>query len=176
MSLLAVHNLSVSFGRVRAMDDVSLRVDQGEILAIVGANGAGKSTLLRSIMGLVPPSSGTIEFAGETITGLRPNRIARLGIAYVPEGRGTLRQLSVRENLLMGAFARRWDQQTRDDFAAVLERFPVLAQRLGQNAGTLSGGEQQMLVIGRALMARPQCMLLDEPSLGLAPLIVSRIL
>ncbi len=175
MSLLAVHNLSVSFGRVRALDDVSLRVDQGEILAIVGANGAGKSTLLRSIMGLVPPSSGTIEFAGETITGLRPNRIARLGIAYVPEGRGTLRQLSVRENLLMGAFARRWDQQTRDDFAAVLERFPVLAQRLGQNAGTLSGGEQQMLVIGRALMARPQCMLLDEPSLGLAPLIVSRI-
>jgi branched-chain amino acid transport system ATP-binding protein len=175
MNLLDVRNLSVSFGTVRALDDVTLHVEQGEILAIVGANGAGKSTLLRSIMGLTALSAGAIEFAGQPIAGRRPYRIARLGIAYVPEGRGTLRQLTVRENLLMGAFSRRWDRAARGDFAAVLERFPILAQRLGQTAGTLSGGEQQMLVIGRALMAKPKCMLLDEPSLGLAPMIVGRI-
>jgi branched-chain amino acid transport system ATP-binding protein len=175
MTLLAVADLQVAFGKVRALDGVSLHLDEGEILAIVGINGAGKSTLMRAVMGLVAPLAGTIAFAGGALVGCRPHEIARRGIAYVPEGRGTLRRLSVRENLLLGAFPRRWDEAARRDLAAVFERFPVLAERQGQSAGTLSGGEQQMLVIGRALMARPRLMLLDEPSLGLAPMMVERI-
>jgi branched-chain amino acid transport system ATP-binding protein len=130
---------------------------------------------MKVIMGLVPAATGTVELEGRPLLGMRTHDIARLGIAYVPEGRGTLRELSVRENLRLGAFSRRWDAETRGDLGRVIERFPILAERINQAAGTLSGGEQQMLVIGRALMSRPQLMLLDEPSLGLAPLIAARI-
>jgi branched-chain amino acid transport system ATP-binding protein len=175
MRLLTVDNARVRYGNLVALDGVSLAVDQGEIVALVGANGAGKSTLMNGIMGLVPLSAGTVSFGEANITGRRTHDLAALGIAYVPEGRGTLRELTVRENLVLGAYSRRWDAATRADLDTVLQRFPVLSERLGQTAGTLSGGEQQMLVIGRALMSRPKLLLLDEPSLGLAPLIADRI-
>ena len=175
MSLLSVRDIRASYGKVMALQGVTLNVGRGELVCLVGANGAGKSTLMKVIMGLVPAATGTVELEGRPLLGMRTHDIARLGIAYVPEGRGTLRELSVRENLRLGAFSRRWDAETRGDLGRVLERFPILAERINQAAGTLSGGEQQMLVIGRALMSRPQLMLLDEPSLGLAPLIAARI-
>lgn len=175
MSLLSVRDIKVSYGKVMALHGVTLTVNQGELVALVGANGAGKTTLMKVIMGLVPSAGGTVEFDGRPVLGMRTHEIATLGISYVPEGRGTLRELTVRENLRLGAFARRWDADTRTDLDRVLQRFPVLAQRLNQMAGTLSGGEQQMLVIGRALMSRPRLMLLDEPSLGLAPVIAANI-
>jgi branched-chain amino acid transport system ATP-binding protein len=175
MSLLSVRKLRVAYGKVAALDDVSLSVEEGELVTLVGGNGAGKSTLMKTAMGMVRPSSGHIEFDGQSLVGRETHAIARLGIAYVPEGRGTLRELSVRENLRLGAFPRRWDAAARADFDAVLGRFPILGERLDQLAGTLSGGEQQMLVIGRALMSKPRLMLLDEPSLGLAPLVAQRI-
>jgi branched-chain amino acid transport system ATP-binding protein len=175
MALLAVSNLGVRYGNLTALDGVSLCVEPDEIVTVVGANGAGKSTLMRSVLGLVKIDSGTISFEGQDITRLPTFKIARKGIALVPEGRGPLRQLSVRENLVLGAFSRSWDAAAKTDFEAVLDRFPALRPRLAQTAGTLSGGEQQMLVIGRALMSRPKLMLLDEPSLGLAPLIVSQV-
>jgi branched-chain amino acid transport system ATP-binding protein len=175
MRLLTVDNARVAYGNLVALDGVSLAVDEGEIVALVGTNGAGKSTLMAAIMGLVPLAAGAVTFGEVRVTGRRTHEMAALGIAYVPEGRGTLRELSVRENLLLGAYSRRWDAAARADLESVLERFPVLSERLGQAAGTLSGGEQQMLVIGRALMSRPKLLLLDEPSLGLAPLIAERI-
>jgi branched-chain amino acid transport system ATP-binding protein len=175
MSLLSVRDIRASYGKVMALQGVTLNVGRGELVCLVGANGAGKTTLMKVIMGLVPAATGTVELEGRPLLGMRTHDIARLGIAYVPEGRGTLRELSVRENLRLGAFSRRWDTETRADLGRVLERFPILAERINQAAGTLSGGEQQMLVIGRALMSRPQLMLLDEPSLGLAPLIAARI-
>ena len=175
MSLLSVRDIRASYGKVMALQGVTLNVGRGELVCLVGANGAGKTTLMKVIMGLVPAATGTVELEGRPLLGMRTHDIARLGIAYVPEGRGTLRELSVRENLRLGAFSRRWDAETRGDLGRVLERFPILAERIDQAAGTLSGGEQQMLVIGRALMSRPQLMLLDEPSLGLAPLIAARI-
>jgi branched-chain amino acid transport system ATP-binding protein len=175
MSLLSVRNVGVTYGKVVALDDVSLTVESGELVTLVGANGAGKSTLMKTITGLVRPSAGEIEFEGRSLIGRKTYDIARLGIAYVPEGRGTLRELSVRENLRLGAFARSWNAEVRTDLDRVLARFPILAERIDQLAGTLSGGEQQMLVIGRALMSRPRLMLLDEPSLGLAPLIGQRV-
>ena len=175
MSLLSVRDIRASYGKVMALQGVTLHVGRGELVCLVGANGAGKTTLMKVIMGLVPAATGTVELEGRPLLGMRTHDIARLGIAYVPEGRGTLRELSVRENLRLGAFSRRWDAETRGDLGRVLERFPILAERIDQAAGTLSGGEQQMLVIGRALMSRPQLMLLDEPSLGLAPLIAARI-
>jgi branched-chain amino acid transport system ATP-binding protein len=175
MSLLSVRDIRASYGKVMALQGVTLNVGRGELVCLVGANGAGKTTLMKVIMGLVPAATGTVELEGRPLLGMRTHDIARLGIAYVPEGRGTLRELSVRENLRLGAFSRRWDAETRADLGRVLERFPILAERINQAAGTLSGGEQQMLVIGRALMSRPQLMLLDEPSLGLAPLIAARI-
>ena len=175
MSLLSVRDIRASYGKVMALQGVTLSVGRGELVCLVGANGAGKSTLMKVIMGLVPAATGTVELEGRPLLGMRTHDIARLGIAYVPEGRGTLRELSVRENLRLGAFSRRWDAETRGDLGRVLERFPILAERIDQAAGTLSGGEQQMLVLGRALMSRPQLMLLDEPSLGLAPLIAARI-
>ena len=175
MSLLSIRNVKVAYGKLIALDSVSLTVEIGELVTLVGANGAGKSTLMKAIMGLVRPSVGEIEFDSRSLMGRETYEIARLGIAYVPEGRGTLRELSVRENLRLGAFSRRWDTVAQSDFDGVLERFPMLAERINQHAGTLSGGEQQMLVIGRALMSRPRLMLLDEPSLGLAPLISQRI-
>jgi branched-chain amino acid transport system ATP-binding protein len=175
MSLLSVRNVGVMYGKVVALDGVSLTVESGELVTLVGANGVGKSTLMKTITGLVRPSAGEIEFEGRSLIGLETYDIARLGIAYVPEGRGTLRELSVRENLRLGAFARSWNSEVRTDLDQVLARFPILAERIDQLAGTLSGGEQQMLVIGRALMSRPRLMLLDEPSLGLAPLIGQRV-
>ena len=175
MSLLSVRDINASYGKVMALHGVTLSVDRGELVSLVGANGAGKTTLMKVIMGLAPAASGIIEFDGRPLLGMRTHDIAQLGIAYVPEGRGTFRELSVRENLRLGAFSRPWDAETRSDLDRVLERFPVLAERTNQTAGTLSGGEQQMLVIGRALMSRPRLMLLDEPSLGLAPLVASRI-
>jgi branched-chain amino acid transport system ATP-binding protein len=175
MSLLSIRNVKVGYGKVVALDGVSLKVESGELVTLVGANGAGKSTLMKAIMGLVRPASGAIELDGRSLIGTETYDIARLGIAYVPEGRGTLRDLSVRENLRLGAFAHRWDATARADLDRVLDRFPILAERINQYAGTLSGGEQQMLVIGRALMSRPRLLLLDEPSLGLAPLIAQRM-
>jgi branched-chain amino acid transport system ATP-binding protein len=175
MSLLSVTNIKAAYGKVMALDSVSLSVETGELVTLIGANAAGKSTLMKVIMGLVPASAGEVQFEGRKLLGARTHDIARLGIAYVPEGRGTLRELSVRENLRLGAFSRSWNAQTRADLDSVLDRFPILAERVDQTAGTLSGGEQQMLVIGRALMSRPRLMLLDEPSLGLAPLIGARI-
>jgi branched-chain amino acid transport system ATP-binding protein len=175
MSLLTINGITVAYGKVVALDQVSLSVDEGELVSLVGANGAGKSTLMKAVMGLVPAAAGTIEFKGQPLIGRRTHEMAQLGIAYVPEGRGTLRELSVRENLRLGAFARSWDGEARADLDRVMERFPILAERVNQTAGTLSGGEQQMLVIGRALMSRPRLMLMDEPSLGLAPLIAKRI-
>ncbi|MBV8512131.1 MAG: ABC transporter ATP-binding protein [Xanthobacteraceae bacterium] len=175
MSLLAIDRVKVTYGNVVALAGVSLAVGTGEIVALIGANGAGKSTLMKAVMGLVRLAEGSISFDGVSLASRRTHERASLGIAYVPEGRGTLRQLSVRENLLMGAFARRRDPAIADDFARVLERFPPLAERLALPAGTLSGGQQQMLVMGRALMTRPKLLLLDEPSLGLAPLIAADI-
>jgi branched-chain amino acid transport system ATP-binding protein len=175
MRLLTVDNARVAYGNLVALDGVSLAVDEGEVVALVGTNGAGKSTLMAAIMGLMPLASGSMTFGDVRLTGRRTHEMVALGIAYVPEGRGTLCELTVRENLLLGAYSRRWDAAARADLDGVLDRFPVLAERLGQTAGTLSGGEQQMLVIGRALISRPRLLLLDEPSLGLAPLIAERI-
>ncbi len=175
MPFLKIEGVSVTFGNVRALDKVSLSIERNEIVTVVGANGAGKSTLMRAIMGLAPILEGAIEFDGRSIRRLPTHAIARSGIALVPEGRGPLRQLTVGENLRLGAFTRRWNAETRRDFDEALERFPPLKPRLAQLAGTLSGGEQQMLVIARALMSRPKLLLLDEPSLGLAPLVVARV-
>jgi branched-chain amino acid transport system ATP-binding protein len=175
MSMLSVHDVRVAYGKVVALHGVSLSVESGELVSLVGANGAGKSTLMKVIMGLVPAAAGEVEFEGRSLLGRPTHDIVHLGIGYVPEGRGTLRELSVRENLRLGAFSRRWDSEARADLDRVLDRFPVLAERIDQMAGTLSGGEQQMLVIARALMSRPRLMLLDEPSLGLAPMIATRI-
>jgi len=175
MSLLRLEGVSVRYGKSQALTDVSLRVEAGEIVTLIGANGAGKSTLIRAIMRLVPLHAGTIEYDGRRLDSLRTHSIAQMGIAYVPEGRGVLRELSVRENLVLGTFANRDREESKDKLAAVLWRFPALAERLQNLAGNLSGGQQQMLVIGRALMASPKLLLLDEPSLGLAPLIAQEI-
>ncbi len=175
MSLLSVSNLRVAYGKVVALDGVSLSVNEGEVVTLVGANGAGKSTLLKALMGLVPISQGQVEFRGSQTNGRPTHEMARIGIAYVPEGRGTLRLLTVRENLILGASAQPGGRDIESDLRNVLGRFPALAERIDQVAGTLSGGQQQMLVIARALMARPRLMLLDEPSLGLAPLIARTI-
>lgn len=175
MTLLSIRDLEVNFGNVRALDGVAIQIAENEIVTVVGANGAGKSTLMRAIMGLVPAAKGVIEYQGGSILRAPTHRIARGGIALVPEGRGPLRQLTVKENLVMGAFAYAWDATSRRIFDDIIDRFPVLGPRLSQQAGSLSGGEQQMLVIGRALMSRPKLMLLDEPSLGLAPQMVSRV-
>jgi branched-chain amino acid transport system ATP-binding protein len=173
--VLAIAEVHVTYGNIRAVQGVSLTVRAGEIVTLVGPNGAGKSTLLAAAMGLVRPRSGTITFDGERIDGRPTPWIVRRGMSLVPEGRETLRHMTVRENLRLGAYARRDRSAVESDLEAVLARFAPLRPRLGQKAGTLSGGEQQMLVIGRALMARPRLLLLDEPSLGLAPLVVAAV-
>ncbi len=169
---LAVSQISVSYGQAVAITDVSIDVGQGEVVAIIGPNGAGKTSLLRAISGLVRPASGEISFAGQRIDGLAPDRIARLGIAQVPEGRHLFESMTTRENLKIGGHR---STSARADLATIMEQFPILGQRGRHRAGRLSGGEQQMLAIGRALMSRPRLLLLDEPSMGLAPLVVKEI-
>src|SRR5438874_5100609 len=175
--LLAIQNLEVSYGAIKALHGVSLRIDRGEIVALIGSNGAGKTTLLRTISGLLRPTNGTIQFDGSDagLEDLPPHEIVRLGISHCPEGRQVFATLTTRENLLLGGYQQKSKAELHKDLNHVFEQFPVLAERRNQKAGTLSGGEQQMLAIGRALMSRPKLLLLDEPSLGLAPLIVRKI-
>ena len=173
--MLELRGVNVFYGAVQALREVSLRVDEGEIVTLIGANGAGKSTTLMAISGIVPPRRGEILFAGRPIHGLAPDRIVRLGLCQVPEGRRIFPELTVAENLDMGAFLRRDRQGIERDREELYELFPILHQRRLQPGGNLSGGEQQMLAISRALMARPRLLLLDEPSMGLAPLITRQI-
>jgi len=177
--VLEIHGISAHYGGVRALDDVSFKLDEEEILALIGGNGAGKTTLLNLISGIIKPSRGDIIFKGKSILSLSPEKIVGLGIIQVPEGRHVFGPLTVKENLELGAYRRRGKQNKKkilDDFEYILTLFPVLEKRLKQRSETLSGGEQQMLAIGRALMGRPILLLLDEPSLGLAPLVVQEII
>ena len=175
MSLLALEKLQVAYGGIRAVKGVDLHVDAGELVCLIGANGAGKTTTLRAITGLARPSAGRVLLDGRDITGARVHEIARLGLALVPEGRGVFPQLSIEENLVMGAYARGDAAGVAADIDRAYALFPRLKERRRQTAGTLSGGEQQMLAISRALMSRPRLLLLDEPSMGLAPLMVEKI-
>ena len=174
-ALLTVSNVETYYGPIMALRGVSFAVPAGAIVTILGANGAGKTTILKTVSGVMDPQKGTITLEGRQIQGLDPDRVARLGLSHVPEGREVFPFLSVRENLRMGAYARRDTAAVAQDLEMVTEYFPVLAARAEQRAGSLSGGEQQMLAIARALMARPKVMLLDEPSLGLAPKLVKDI-
>ena len=174
-ALLEFNDVEVHYDNVYALKGVSIHVDPGETVALIGANGAGKSSILRAITGLVAPSSGTIRFKGESLAGSGADAIVGKGIAMVPEGRRVFPYMSVKDNLLMGGFTRKDRAGVAQTLDGVLARFPRLSERFGQMAGTLSGGEQQMLVIGRALMAKPELLLLDEPSLGIAPKLVQDI-
>ena len=173
--MLELKNLQTFYGGIQALRDVSIKISEGEIITLIGANGAGKTTTLMSICGIVPPRSGDILFMGKPIQDLSPNQIVALGISQVPEGRRIFPYLTVMENLDMGAFLRADKDGIKQDMDYIFELFPILAERRHQAGGTLSGGEQQMLAISRALMARPMLLLMDEPSLGLAPLIVKQI-
>jgi branched-chain amino acid transport system ATP-binding protein len=173
-AILEVRDLSVSYGAINALKGVSLSLSEGEIVTLIGANGAGKTTTLRAIMGLVPASGGEVLYCGEPTRSMPTHRLVRKGLVLVPEGRIVFANLSVQENLEMGAYARR-DAGVAADYEKVFTLFPRLKERLKQTAGTLSGGEQQMLAIGRALMSKPRVLLLDEPSLGLAPIVVHAI-
>ena len=173
--MLHIADLNVYYGAIHALKGVTLSVEEGEIVTLIGANGVGKSTTLRAISGLAPPRSGRIDLQGRDLTRLRAHQIATSGVAHAPEGRRIFPNLTVHENLDLGAYARRDRAEIERDFAEVLELFPRLKERLRQPAGTLSGGEQQMLAIGRALMSSPKLLLLDEPSMGLAPVLVERI-
>ncbi|MBB55072.1 MAG: ABC transporter ATP-binding protein [Magnetovibrio sp.] len=175
MTLLKLSALEANYGAVRALQGISMNVEEGAVVALLGANGAGKSTTLKAISGMVQPSAGGIEFAGESLVGKTPNQIVSMGIAHVPEGRKIFKDLTVSENLRMGAYSRSDKQGIAQDLDMVLELFPRLSERSRQLGGSLSGGEQQMLAIGRGIMARPKLLLLDEPSLGLAPLIIADI-
>ncbi|MBQ1045190.1 ABC transporter ATP-binding protein [Micromonospora sp. C72] len=173
--LLEIEDVSLLYGRIQALHGISLTVDEGEIVALIGPNGAGKSTTMRAISGIRPVASGTIKFAGEDITKLRADLRVRRGLCQAPEGRGIFPGMSVLENLDMGAYTRRDKAGIAQDLARVLDLFPRLAERRKQAGGTLSGGEQQMLAVGRALMSRPKLLLLDEPSMGLAPMLIQQI-
>ena len=173
--LLDVSDIHTHYGSIEALKGVSLTVDEGEVVTLIGSNGAGKSTTLRSISGLTPASAGTVRFAGEEITRVPAHEIVVRGIALSPEGRHCFSRMSVRENLELGAHRRPRSQEVSDDLDRVFTLFPRLQERERQKAGTMSGGEQQMLAIGRALMARPRLLMLDEPSMGIAPILVARI-
>lgn len=173
--MLKIEKLNVYYGVIHALKDVSLEVRKGEIVSLIGANGAGKSSTLRAISSLTEVKSGKIHYQGQDITGKKPETIPALGLVQVPEGRKIFANLTVMENLELGAFVRKDKENIRKDYDLVFEKFPILKERMKQKSGTLSGGEQQMLAIGRALMSRPAMLLLDEPSMGLAPLIVQNI-
>jgi len=175
VSLLQLQQLQVSYGGIRAVKGIDLEVAAGELVCLIGANGAGKTTTLKAITGLVRPAGGRLVYDGEEISGRRVHEIARKGLAMVPEGRGVFAQLTIQENLSMGAYARNDRVAIQSDVERVFALFPRLKERRSQTAGTLSGGEQQMLAMARALMSRPKLLLLDEPSMGLAPLMVERI-
>jgi branched-chain amino acid transport system ATP-binding protein len=175
VKLLEVRDLEVSYGHIEAVKGVSFFVTSGELVCLIGANGAGKTTTLKALAGMLPPRGGTVSFDGAPITGLPSYELVRRGIALVPEGRGIFSRLTVVENLQLGAYARTDGSAMNKDLEYVLELLPHLAERRSQVAGTLSGGEQQMLAIGRALMSRPRLLLLDEPSMGLAPMLVQKI-
>lgn len=173
--MLKLENVQAGYGNILAIKDVNLEITQGEIITLIGANGAGKSTTLMSISGVVPLRAGRISFKDQEIHRKEPDEIVRMGICQVPEGRHIFPQLTVQENLDMGAFLRKDKKEIKQDIDYVFSLFPILAERRGQDGGTLSGGEQQMLAMSRALMARPQLLLLDEPSMGLAPLVIKQI-
>jgi branched-chain amino acid transport system ATP-binding protein len=172
--MLKVQGISTSYGKINVLKNISLEVEEGSIVTILGANGAGKSTTMKTICGLLKPQEGKVEFFGEDVTGRRPDQLVRTGIALVPEGRQILSGMTVLENLEMGAYHRK-DNEIKQDIEKVMERFPILKERHQQLGGTLSGGQQQMLAIARALLSRPKLLLLDEPSMGLAPLVVADI-
>lgn len=174
MILLKVTGIETYYGKIQALKGVSLEVEQGKIVTILGANGAGKTTTMKSIAGLLKPKTGKIEFLGKDVTGLRPDQLLKQGMSLVPEGRAILSGMSVMENLEMGAYQRK-DKDIEKDIENVMKQFPILKERKDQLGGTLSGGQQQMLAIARALLSRPKLLLLDEPSMGLAPLIVADI-
>ena len=172
--MLSVRDLHVSYGAIKAVRGISFDIKQGEIVTLIGANGAGKSTTLNTVAGLIRPDSGSIEFKGQSIVGVKSHKVVERGMALCPEGRRVFSQMSVSENLDMGGYTRS-DAENRETLQRVYERFPRLKERVGQMAGTLSGGEQQMLAMGRALMSTPDLLMLDEPSMGLAPILVQEI-
>lgn len=173
--MLKVNGIDVFYGNIHALKGVSLEINEGEIVTLIGANGAGKSTLLKTLSGLLKPKSGTIEYMGSSISGKAPQSIVKAGISQVPEGRRVFANMSVEENLELGAYLRKDSKEIRKDIQSIYELFPRLEERRKQLSGTLSGGEQQMLAMGRAIMAKPKLLLLDEPSMGLAPLMVKTI-
>ncbi|MFY9779403.1 MAG: ABC transporter ATP-binding protein [Candidatus Baltobacteraceae bacterium] len=175
MALLEVDKIECSYGRIRALEGISLKVEEGEIVTLIGANGAGKTTTLRAISGLVRPGRGSIRFDGQDLLRVSPDQIVKLGLGHSPEGRRVFSRMTVRENLELGAFIRKSATEIKSDLERVLTIFPRLQERLGQKAGTLSGGEQQMLAMARALMSKPRLLMLDEPSLGLSPILVQTI-
>ncbi|HEY9122563.1 MAG TPA: ABC transporter ATP-binding protein [Brevefilum sp.] len=174
--MLNISNLHVSYGGIQALQGISLNVEEGKIIALLGANGAGKSTTLRTIMGIVKPDQGSIEFEGESLLGLKSFQVVMKGIALVPEGRRVFSNLTVKENLSLGAYTRKDKEKIKADIEEIYELFPRLEERHTQSAGTLSGGEQQMLALGRALMSKPRLLMIDEPSLGLAPVLSQDVL
>ncbi len=173
--MLNIQNLTTSYGQIKAIRGITLEVPEGKIVSLIGANGAGKTTTMRTIAGQLKPEAGTITFCGQRIEGSRPHQIVKAGLALVPEGRAILGKMTVLENLEMGAFQRNDAQGIKDDMEKMMTWFPILKERLTQLGGTMSGGQQQMLAIARALMSRPKLLLLDEPSMGLAPIVVSDI-
>ena len=174
MALLKVDDINVYYGAIHAIKGVSFEVNEGEVVTLIGANGAGKSTTLKTVSGLMKPKTGTVEFTGSSLVGMKPHKIVEMGLAHVPEGRRIFQQMTVEENLEMGAFTRP-GSEFNDNLERVYDQFPRLKERRKQISGTMSGGEQQMLAMGRALMSSPKLLMLDEPSMGLAPLLVEQI-
>ena len=175
MALLEIKDLEVFYGVIQAIKGISFEVNEGEIVTLIGANGAGKTTTMQSIMGLIPAKGGTIKYQGQLINKVPAHAIVRMGMTQVPEGRRVFQELTVYENLLMGAYTNKDTKQKKEDLEAIYQRFPRLEERKNQIAGTLSGGEQQMLAMGRALMSKPKLLMLDEPSMGLSPLLVDQV-